>query len=102
MRGAPRPLAPQALRERLLAELAPAAADPQPIAAPIPVRPQRWWQSRGLGAALAAAALVAVATIVVVRPGNTALPPTTAPITESVFREAVNDHLRVIYAEHPI
>jgi anti-sigma factor RsiW len=99
----PRPRAPQALRERLLAELTPGSADAPPMAAAaIMPRPRAWWQSRGLGAALAAAALVAAVGIVVVRPSTTAITAPASPSSESVFREAVNDHLRVVYAEHPI
>jgi anti-sigma factor RsiW len=99
----PRPRAPHALRERLLAELSPAAVTAPPLSAgPVSARPRRWWQSRGLGATLAAVALVGAIGIAVVRPVTTALTTSANPSAPSVFREAVNDHLRVIYAEHPI
>jgi anti-sigma factor RsiW len=55
-------------------------------------RPRRW----PVPAALAAAALLAAALVmvVVVRPGGAAGP--------DLVREAVNDHLRLVYSEHPL
>jgi anti-sigma factor RsiW len=87
----PRPRAPRALRERLLAEFSPAGSGPLPIK----TQPA-WWRARGLGAALAAAALLMAAGVFWVRPASLS---STAP---TLLREAVNDHLRVVYAEHPI
>jgi anti-sigma factor RsiW len=53
----------------------------------------------GWSAALATAALLAAATLFYVRDVRPAIP---SQSSHDVVREAVNDHLRVIYAQHPI
>jgi anti-sigma factor RsiW len=91
----PQPRAPRALRERLLAELSPSTNEPQAI------EPRRrgWWHARGWSAVLAVAALLLAAGFYV-RPSASAKSPSPSP--HGVLREAVNDHLRVVYAAHPI
>ncbi len=85
----PRPHAPDEFRARLLGELARVRP---PLGAA--TREHAWMLGFG------ALALLAIAAALYVRPHPTpALTPESAP---SVVREAVNDHLRVIYAERPI
>jgi anti-sigma factor RsiW len=91
----PRPRAPRALRERLLAELSPAEGG-EPVPPPRSKPRRAGWRTPAYGAALAAAALLGVAMLFYARPTT----PNESP--RDVLREAVNDHLRVIYAQHPI
>jgi anti-sigma factor RsiW len=102
----PRPRAPRALRERLLAELSPAAGDPVPPPPLAEPSHRAWWRLPIWSAGLAAAALLAAATLFYQRPPlpTQSSPTPSAPLQSShdVFREAVNDHLRVIYAQNPI
>ena len=97
----PRPRAPRALRERLLAEFSPAAGGPVPRPPRSEPLPRARWRLPAWSAGLAAAALVAAATLFYLRPP---MPTQSSPTQSShdVFREAVNDHLRVIYAQNPI
>lgn len=91
----PRPHAPDAFRERLVAEL---SNRRPPLGAA--VRKHGW--SVGLGAATVLA--VAAAAALYLRP-NITQPSAASAVAEgapSVVREAVNDHLRVIYAERPV
>jgi anti-sigma factor RsiW len=83
-----RPRAPRALHERLAAQLAPL---------PEVRRPLKWWRQPQWATALAAAALLMAA-------GFLAKPrlPWGGEASPAFLREAVNDHLRVVYAEHPI
>jgi anti-sigma factor RsiW len=97
----PRPRAPRALRERLLAEFSPAAGGPVPPPPRSELLPRARWRLPAWSAGLAAAALVAAATLFYLRPPMlTQSSPTQS--SHDVFREAVNDHLRVIYAQNPI
>jgi anti-sigma factor RsiW len=83
-----RPAAPRALRERLTAQLVP----------PVPESPRRSWRrARTFGAAIGAAALLAAAALVMFAPMHQS---DAAP--HPLLREAVNDHLRVVYAQNPI
>jgi len=86
----PKHPAPEALKQRLAASLAEKREAP---ARPKPAAPRA--RPRFV-AALAAAAVLAAASVLVV---------TGSPWTSSrdaVVEEAMNDHLRVLYAEHPI
>jgi anti-sigma factor RsiW len=76
----------------LLAELSPTASEPRTFE---PAR-RAWWRARSFSAALAAAALLMAAGLFYVRPIAT------SPSSQGLLREAVNDHLRVVYAAHPI
>jgi anti-sigma factor RsiW len=84
----PRPVAPRALRERLAAQLS---------AAPPPTRGQAFTPRAWLGGIAAAAAVLLAMLLVWPRLDAAPVMPQVA-----VLREAVNDHLRVVYAEHPI
>lgn len=88
------PGAPRGLRERVAAQLAAADA---PLALPMlparVVRP-RFWQRPAFGMAVAAAALLIVA--------GPRLMPKHASGPDPMVREALNDHLRVIYSDRPI
>jgi anti-sigma factor RsiW len=83
-----RPRAPRALHERLSAQLAPM---------PEVRRRSNWWRQPQWAGAIAAAALLMAA-------GFLAKPqlPWAGEAPSAFVREAVNDHLRVVYAEHPI
>jgi anti-sigma factor RsiW len=84
----PRPVAPPALRARLAQQL---------LAAESPSK-RRAFAPRAWRAGMSAAAAVLLATLLF-WPRDEA-----GPITphEPLVQEAVNDHLRVVYAEHPI
>lgn len=58
-------------------------------------RPRRSWQLSAAGFALAACALLGIGVEVTRRPSETSL-------ARGLVQEAVNDHLRVLYAAHPI
>ncbi len=79
----PRHKAPESLKARLAAEVAPAPRAPR--------RATRWWLP--LASALATAAVVLLA-LRVVRPNFVQ--------RELLADEAVNDHLRVVAAQHPV
>lgn len=81
----PRPRAPEELRERLLVEL---SRRRQPLRAAV--------RAHGWSVLVAVAALFVVGAALYVRP----MP--APPAAPSVVREAVNDHLRVIYAARPV
>jgi anti-sigma factor RsiW len=87
-RGLPRRAAPAALKRRLEARLAPSAA---PAPAPAP----RW---RRVAASIAVP--LAVAAAVSIYYERAVIPHVQA--TTEVETEAVNDHLRVLYAERPL
>lgn len=92
------PRAPKALRERLEAQFAPEQSLANLAAAPvIPLSPPRRpaWKTRAWSAAVAVAA-VAAAALIAVRVG------VTDPADNGIVREALNDHLRVVYAQNPI
>lgn len=86
----PRHAAPESLKQRLAAEVA-GSTPAKPKAARAALRSRPF-----LVAALAVAALLAAASVVVLNG---------TPWTrgrDAVVSEALNDHLRVLYAEHPI
>jgi anti-sigma factor RsiW len=89
----PRPHAPDAFRDRLLAELS--TVRPPLRAA---VREHAWI----LGLAAVAALAVGGALYVLPGSGPKEAPSAVPEAAPSVVREAVNDHLRVIYAERPV
>lgn len=84
-----RPVAPRALRERLMGQFAPIGREA--------LRPSWWRASRTWGAALATAALLTAAVLMIEFPGRER-----GLAEHPVWREAVNDHLRVVYAQNPI
>jgi anti-sigma factor RsiW len=89
----PRPHAPDAFRERLVAELSNVRP---PLGAAM--------RERGWSVGVGAMAVLAVAAALYVRP-SAAPPEAASTVSEGapgVVREAVNDHLRVIYAERPV
>lgn len=85
----PRHAAPESLKQRLAAELA--------AKAPVEAKPASALRRRArFVAALAAAAVLAAAALVAL---NGSLG---TGSRDAVVEEALNDHLRVLYAEHPI
>ncbi len=80
------------LRERLPRRTAPAS-----LRARIERRHVRRWQPRNVGVALAALAFVALVLFFGRRTGVDQ-----TPAQSPLVAEAVNDHLRVLYAEHPL
>jgi anti-sigma factor (TIGR02949 family) len=91
------PSAPRTLHERVAAQLT-AAVEPLPlsvVAASAPVsRPRMFWQKPGFSMALAAVALLMAA--------GPWLLPQHGGGPDPLVREALNDHLRVVYAERPV
>ena len=97
------PAAPGALREQLMAAYAP-QAKPE-VAARSP------WTRRSFSAAMGVVALLAAAGVLWIRPSADA--PKQVPLGhaaeevplgygELMVREALNDHLRVVYAQNPV
>jgi anti-sigma factor RsiW len=92
----PRRAAPAALKRSLEARWADAPASPA-AAPPVAARPRRVAR---MMIAVAAAAVIAVGSVAAYR--QLGAPPQELAAADRLVGEAVNDHLRVLYSEHPL